>query len=155
MGAPEGQLWCKVLICDISETFKALKTLNKHHMRRKTPETFPTLDLKQSRDSSQKKKKEKKAACWQAGLDIFSELSIRNCQLSTCVKYFWPSRSLFTSTFRFHCSNILERLFHQCLCNPKFKIVRTQNAMMCKSHKLNILFTVEHRKHIKCLSLSF
>lgn len=42
--ALEGQLWCKVLICGIWETFKALKIfLKSSHMRVKKLQTFSML----------------------------------------------------------------------------------------------------------------
>lgn len=46
VGALEGQLWCKVLICGIWETFKALKIFFKSsHMRVKKIQTFLVLSV--------------------------------------------------------------------------------------------------------------
>lgn len=46
VGALEGQLWCKVLICGIWETFKGLKIFFKSsHMRAKKLQTFLVLAM--------------------------------------------------------------------------------------------------------------
>lgn len=80
-------------------------------MRRKTPETFPTLDLKQSRDSSQKKKKRKKKlpADRQGSIYFQSWASeIVNCQLMSSIfdqvdPYLHPLLDFTVATFSRGC----------------------------------------------------